>query len=101
VNFRRQPLNCDVPLSIGAWIGDGKTWSSSNVDDVRVDDTVLTAAEVAALVPGPATAAALGAAAIGWGLRRRRNVYANRRASEREVGHSVARRRAGAPAQPA
>jgi concanavalin A-like lectin/glucanase superfamily protein len=45
--------NAGVALSIGAWIGDGKTWSASNVDDFRVYDSVLTGPEILALATAP------------------------------------------------
>jgi hypothetical protein len=69
--------NPAVPLSIGAWIGDGNTWSGSNVDDFRVYDTVLNADEVVALAfpqaPEPGVLGLLGVAVTGaLGARRHR-----------------------------
>ena len=38
-----------IPLTIGAWIGDGASYSTSRIDDVAVWDHVLSAPQVAAL----------------------------------------------------
>ncbi len=42
----------DVPLGTGAWYGDGASYSTSMIDDLKVFDTVLSEAEVQALL-GP------------------------------------------------
>lgn len=76
VDTRNIHNNPAVPLSIGAWIGDGNTWSGTNVDDFRVYDTVLNADEVVALafpqVPEPGLAGLSGVVAAGALVRRRR-----------------------------
>lgn len=41
--------NSAVPLSIGAWIGDGGGFAGAKIDDVRIYNRVLGATEVAAL----------------------------------------------------
>ncbi len=38
-----------VPLSIGAWIGDGNGYSTSTIDEVRIYNRAITASEVASL----------------------------------------------------
>ena len=38
-----------IPLTLGAWIGDGASYSTSTMDDVAVWDTAITPGQVAAL----------------------------------------------------
>lgn len=54
----------NVPLTVGAWIGDGGSYFRGAIDDLRIYNTVLSASEVAALyaVPEPSTSAALAGA---------------------------------------
>jgi hypothetical protein len=63
-----------IPLTIGAWIGDGNNYSTSSIDGFRIYNTALTAAQVQAL-PEPASFILCGLAAIGLfvAARRRRN----------------------------
>ena len=44
-----------IPLTIGAWIGDGASYSTSRIDDVAVYDHVLDPAQVFALAQQSAT----------------------------------------------
>ncbi|MDD5055377.1 MAG: ice-binding family protein [Candidatus Peribacteraceae bacterium] len=44
--------DASVPLSIGAWLGDGAEFSGTTIDDVRVYNRVLQPSEVAALNGG-------------------------------------------------
>ena len=69
-----------VPLSIGAWIGDGNSYSNSMVRDVGVWDTALPASAIQTLadgnppegaVPEPSTVVTMGLMSMGL-LRRRR-----------------------------
>lgn len=45
--------DASIPLTIGAWIGDGGSYSTSTIDDVAVFNHVLTPAEVTALASSP------------------------------------------------
>ena len=65
--------NTAVPLSLGAWIGDGKEYSTSNMDNFRVYDNALTQGQIQALIPEPASLSLLGIAGISL-LGRRRHV---------------------------
>jgi hypothetical protein len=47
-----------TPLTIGAWIGDGSSFSTSVIDDFRLYNRVLTQAEVIAIFNTPPTAVA-------------------------------------------
>ena len=40
-----------IPLTIGAWIGSGQSYSNSSIDDVRIYNNILSQSEVLALVP--------------------------------------------------
>jgi hypothetical protein len=64
-----------VPLTLGAWAGDGAGYSTSMMDDFRVYDRVLTQSEVQALIPEPGsfTLLALGGLAVGVRGRRRQS----------------------------
>ncbi len=42
----------DVVLSLGAWIGDGNSYSRSQIDDVRIYNRILSADEIANLYSG-------------------------------------------------
>ncbi len=46
--------NPAIPLTIGAWIGDGQGYSTSSIDDVAVWDNVLAANQITALRNGVA-----------------------------------------------
>lgn len=71
----RSDLN--VPLTIGAWIGDGASYFKGAIDDVKIYNTVLSASEIGALyaAPEPSTwSVIVGVLALaGAALRRRRN----------------------------
>ncbi|NIQ97841.1 MAG: hypothetical protein GWN87_29525, partial [Desulfuromonadales bacterium] len=45
--------DASVPLTIGAWIGDGGGYSTSTIDDLKIFDTVLGEEEVQALNVAP------------------------------------------------
>lgn len=40
-----------IPLTLGAWTGDGNEYSNSNMDDFRVYNNALTQAQIQALIP--------------------------------------------------
>ncbi len=52
--------NADVPLSIGAWSGDGGGFSTSSIDDVAIFNDLLSAQQVAALASQTATPLTVG-----------------------------------------
>ena len=41
--------NAGIPLTIGAWTGDGAGFSTSNIDDLAIFDTVLSSNEISAI----------------------------------------------------
>ena len=47
--------DCSIPMTIGAWIGDGASYSTSSVDDVAVWDRMLPIDQIAALANQTAT----------------------------------------------
>ena len=57
------PLNSNdaIPLTIGAWAGDGAGFSSSAIDDVAIFDDILSAAQISQLFEGTATPMDVGA----------------------------------------
>ena len=59
-------------LGIGAWIGDGASFSRSALDDLRIYDNVLTQSDIQALIPEPAGLGLLALGGLGLFARRRR-----------------------------
>jgi hypothetical protein len=72
-----------TPLALGAWLGGGNSFASGAMSDFQVYDTVLTQAQIQALVPEPSSWVALGGlGAMGlFVLARRRRNDAKMRAS--------------------
>lgn len=64
--------NNAIPLAIGAWNGDGAGYSTSQIDDFRVYNNLLTQGEVQALIPEPSTGLFAALGVFGFTLRRRR-----------------------------
>ena len=67
--------NPSAPLTIGAWLPNGASYSTASVDDFRIYNTALSDSEVAAVyaIPEPSTYAALaGLGALGLAVLRRR-----------------------------
>ncbi len=65
----------NIPLTVGAWTGDGSSYFRGAIDDLKIYNTVLSASEVASLyaVPEPSTSAAIaGALALAVAAIRRR-----------------------------
>lgn len=53
--------NAGTPLAIGAWIGDGAGFSTSNIDDVAIFNRILPAGHITRLASQTATPLSLGA----------------------------------------
>ena len=64
--------NGGIPLTIGAWTGDGAGYSTSTINDFRVYDAVLSESQIEALIPEPASLGLIGLAGVGLLARRRR-----------------------------
>ncbi|MCA9197073.1 MAG: DUF4457 domain-containing protein [Planctomycetales bacterium] len=56
------PLNSnpDIPLSIGAWAGDGQGFSATFIDDVAIFDDILSGSQIASLFDGSKTPETVG-----------------------------------------
>lgn len=68
-------FDSSVPLTLGAWSGDGHMYSNSAMHDFRVYDEVLTQQQIRALmIPEPATAFSVALAGAGLAGQRRRRV---------------------------
>lgn len=67
--------DASIPLTLGAWSGDGHTYSGSAMHDFRVYDEVLTQQQVQALmIPEPSIAFTLALAVAGLAGRRHRRI---------------------------